>query len=290
MEKIKHKVVGRYVILLLFIIAVLVFVALFQKSDQNLHIYFFDVGQGDAILVEKGEEQVLIDGGPDTSVLSKLGGVMPFWDYKIEYLILTHPHADHLVGLVEVAKRYEIGQIISSDATHTTGEYLEWLKTIKEKNIPHKVGVKGEKWEVGDCSIICEEWEIFYPEESFKDRKVDNLNNTSVVAKMTYGDFSVFLPGDAEREVLDRVASDNNIDSDVLKVAHHGSDNGLTSNFLKAISPELAVISVGKDNKYGHPGKNTLELLKNLKVLRTDLNGDIKLTSNGKNFWIETGK
>lgn len=281
---------ARMVLFGLLVVLTLVWSAVFQTADSKLHIFVFDVGQGDAILVQKADQQVLIDGGPDTSVLSKLGQVMPFWDHKIEYLILTHPHADHLVGLVEVAKRYEVGQIISSDASHTTGEYLEWLKTIKDKNIPYQVAIKGEKWDVGDCQVICQKWEIFYPEESFKDKEISNLNNTSVVAKMVYGDFSVLLPGDAERGVLDEVTSKNDLDSTVLKVAHHGSDNGLTLKFLEAVSPELAVISVGQNNQYGHPGKSTLELLQNIEVLRTDQNGDIQLTSNGENFWIKTGK
>ncbi|MCL5795668.1 MAG: MBL fold metallo-hydrolase [Patescibacteria group bacterium] len=228
---------------------------------------------------------LLIDCGPDSGIVSKLGEVMPFWDRKIDYLLLTHPHADHLSGCIDVLKRYEIGQIIATDAVHTTAEYQQWLELIKDKKIPYKLARAGQEISLDNETKL----DIYWPDESYQNKNVDNLNNTSVVAKLVYYNFSALLLGDAETEVQKSLlkANSQQLKADILKVAHHGSSNGADLNFLKAIAPEIAIISVGKDNKFGHPTSETLKKLEsiNAQILRTDLNGTIEIISNGQTFW-----
>lgn len=280
----QSKKFGRYILLSLFLLAVLVWVAVFQTPNSNLHLFFFDVGQGDAIFIQRKNFQILIDGGPDTKVLSRLGRVMPFYDRKIEYVILTHPHSDHIVGLIEVLKRYQVGQVLATDAPHTTGEYLEFLKLIKEKNLSFDLAIKGKKIETAQISL-----EILHPDKSFKQVQIDNLNNTSVVSRLSFLNFSAILTGDAEKIILDKLSNEmpDKLSANVLKISHHGSEDGLDSLFLKKVSPELAIISVGKDNQFGHPSIKTLKLLEHIKTFRTDQNGTVEIETNGHNFWIK---
>lgn len=268
------------------------------KADENLHIYFLDVGQGDSIYARRMNNfDLLIDGGPGSKILSELGKIMPFYDHKIDYIILTHPHADHLSGLIEVLRRYEVGQIVATDAVHTTAEYQQWLELIRQKNIPYKLARAGEEINL-DSEVKLK---ILWPTESYTNKNVDNLNNTSVVAKLVYNKFSVLLPGDAEEEVQKELLKAENcqpkagnceLKADILKVAHHGSSNGSNINFLKAVDPFVAIISVGKDNKFGHPAPDTLKKLDSVGVqtYRTDQNGTIEITSDGQTYHIKTEK
>jgi len=264
-----------------------------QIPDDKLHVYFLDVGQGDSIYVRTMYNyDILIDGGPDNKVLSELGEVMPFWDRKIDLVILSHPHADHITGLIDVASRYQIGEIIATDAITTSAEYLEWLKLIKDKGI-HLTLVNSINEKKIDSKT-----ELFFlwPKYNYKDAKVDNLNNTSIVFELKQEKFSVLFTGDIEKEtqqelshgeVANRLTSGIN----VLKVPHHGSANFL-EDFLKNVSPNLAVISVGERNKFGHPAESTLKTHKanNIEIFRTDKNGRVEIISNGQTFWTKTEK
>lgn len=278
-----------YILGFLFIAAILVWSAVAQSpKDQNLHLYFLNVGQGDSayILTPSGQD-ILIDGGPDGVVLSELSKVMPFYDRQIDFVILSHPHADHLVGLIEVLKNYEVGEIIATDAIHTSPEYFEWLKIIKEKKVAYKLSFEQKELNVGQVNI-----DFLYPDRSLKDAKIDNLNNTSLVVRLSYGSFSTLFPGDAEEEEQTKLITHNSIrqladKTAILKVPHHGSKDGLSPAFLAAVSPEVAVISVGRDNKYGHPAEITLQKLEkaNVKIYRTDQDGRIEIASDGKKWW-----
>lgn len=268
------------------------------KTDENLHIYFLDVGQGDSIYARRMNNfDLLIDGGPDSKVLSELGKVMPFYDHKIDYIILTHPHADHLSGLIEVLKRYEVGQIVATDAVHTTAEYQQWLELIRQKNIPYKLARAGEEINLDNETKL----KIFWPNESYSDKNVDNLNNTSVIAKLIYNKFSILIPGDAETEVQQSLLKVENcqpkaesckLKADVLKVPHHGSSNASDLNFLKAVDPFVAIISAGKNNQFGHPAPDTLKKLDSVgvQIYRTDQNGTMEITSNGQTYHIKKEK
>ncbi|PIP21369.1 MAG: hypothetical protein COX39_03355 [Candidatus Nealsonbacteria bacterium CG23_combo_of_CG06-09_8_20_14_all_40_13] len=285
-KAIKSDKFGRLTILVLLVTVIFVWTVFFQKPNSNLHIFFFDVGQGDAILVQQKSTQILIDGGPDNKILSKLGRAMPFYDKDIEYMLLTHPHSDHLSGLIDVIKSYHVKSILMTDAVHTTLEYLEFLKQIKDKNIPTSMAKTGEKISLENNV----ELDILYPDKPVA--QVDNLNNTSIVSQLKYDKFTVIFPGDAEKSILDQLAQKygNNLASNVLKVPHHGSKNGLSSSFFNKVSPELVIISVGKNNQFGHPSPQLLKFFENIKVLRTDEKGDIELETNGQNFWLKTQK
>lgn len=284
------------VITVLFFLFSLAWYILTYVVDNKLHFYFLDVGQGDSVYVRKMNNfDLLIDGGPDNKVISELGAVMSFWDRKIDYIILTHPHADHVTGLIEVIKRYEIGQILGTDATHTTNEYLEFLRIIKEKNIPYRLVRAGDRFDLTNDIAI----DIFWPEYSFYDREVNNLNNTSVVAKLTYNSFSTLFTGDIEEEVQKQLSNNirndqrnNPLQSAILKVAHHGSANGSYEAFIKLVKPEAVVIQSGKGNQFGHPAKSTLEKYHELngQIFRTDTNGRVEIITNGNNYQIRTRK
>lgn len=274
----------------LFILAIAAWLAVWQFSDKNLHIYFLDVGQGDSIYARKMNNfDLLIDGGPNSKVLSELGIVMPFWDHEIDYIILTHPHADHISGLIEVIKRYQVGQILATDAVTATNEYQEFLKLVKERNIPFRLVRTGDEF-VLDSKVKLN---IFWPNYSFSDRKINNLNNTSIVAKLSYNNFSVLFTGDAESEVqLKLLAISDKLLATILKVPHHGSKNGGNQEFFQAVNPKISVICVGKNNMFGHPTKFTLDLLKsiNSQIYRTDQNGRVEIISDGQTFWTKSEK
>lgn len=282
----------KYVLGILAIFAILIWIALWQKPDNNLHAYFLDVGQGDSIYVRTmNNTDLIIDGGPNNEVLTELSKIMPFYDRKIDYLILTHPHSDHISGLIEVIKRYEIGQIISSDATHTSAEYLEWLTIIKEKNIPFKLTRDGDLINLDQDTNL----KIFWPKESYLNKTVENLNNVSVVAKLSYHDIDFMFTGDAEKEVQTQIIKNHSKDelqSEIYKVAHHGSDNAASESFIKVVKPELSVICVGENNKFGHPQKVILDLLAKAasQIFRTDQNGRIEVISDGQKYWTKSKK
>jgi len=274
------------IIICLFITAIIVWIFVFAQENKGLlEIVFFDVGQGDAEFIETpSKQQILIDGGPDMSVLEKLGKAMPFYDRYIDLVILTHPEQDHMNGLIEVIKRYNIGAIITSGVIRDTQEYKEWINIIKQRNIPVYAVKAGEVLDLGDNVKM----EILYPLESFYTKELSDTNKTSVVAKLVYGNFETLFTGDIEKSSeTELVNSGEDISADIIKIAHHGSKTSTTEAFLNAVNAFLAVIEVGKDNSYGHPHQEVLDRLKNLEILQTAQKGDIKIISNGISFEIK---
>ncbi|MCL5410961.1 MAG: MBL fold metallo-hydrolase [Patescibacteria group bacterium] len=291
---------------LLITLAVFIWVAVVRSpSGTGCNIYFFDVGQGDAALIEKGNFQILIDGGPDDKILSEIGKAMPLTDRKIEVVILTHPHADHLVGINQILDRYEVGKIYSTGVIHTTNAYLEFLDKINPpaggKNISLEVPDVAEEITPFDNGKLRFLWPG--KRDVGKSAEDNNLNNTSLVSRFCYFDHCVLLPGDLETDGQEEMfsyysskqsevpaeksannnsqpsASNNNIfQSEILKVAHHGSVNGTNQKLLDIVKPKFAVISVGADNKFGHPHAGTLDLLQkaNIQYYRTDRDGTVE--------------
>jgi len=265
-------------------IIILLGVSFYQSFEESrgLEVDFFDVGQGDAILIKTPDHQrILIDGGPNNAVVNKLGENLPFFDKEIDLVILTHPHADHLVGLIEVLKRYEVKKILSTGVAHPTPDYLTWLEEIKKQNVPMEIAKAGETLDFGSGIKM----EIFYPVEDLAGKQVENLNNTSIVGKLIFGRTSFLFTGDAEMEVWDELISRGiDLKADVLKVAHHGSKNATSKNFLEKVQPKFAIISVGENNSFGHPSRIILNYLENIgaQILRTDEQGDVKITSDGE--------
>lgn len=259
----------------------------FSNESKALEVDFFDVGQGDSALIKTPDHQkILIDGGPTNAVVEKLGENMPFYDKEIDLMILTHPHADHLVGLIEVLKRYKVKKILATGAINSTPDYLAWLDEIKKENVPMEIAKAGQTFDFGEKLKM----EIFSPTEDFVGKQPDNLNNTSIVAKLIFGDTSFLFTGDAEKEVEDKlIANSVDLKADVLKVGHHGSKNASGQEFLGAVKPKFAVISVGAKNTFGHPNPLTLEHLKKIgaEIFRTDQDGDVKIISDGLRLEIK---
>lgn len=278
----------KFSLLFLAIIACLTTAAVFNHPDGKLHVYFFNVGQGDAIFIKGIEGQkILIDGGPDNSVLSELGRRMNFYDHDIDLLVLTHPDSDHLTGLIDVLKRYKIKQVLVTGIMDNSPEYEAWEKLINEKHVPIKLAEKGETIEAGPETKL----DVLNPSHYLVNQITEDTNDTSIVLKLSYKNISMLFTGDAEEKVGEDFLRGNfNIKANILKVSHHGSRNGLNNNknVLEKIKPDLAIISVGK-NRYGHPDGSVLGLLneENIKNLRTDENGTIEVISDGQSYQIK---
>lgn len=252
-------------------------------SDKRLHIVFCDVGQGDAIFIRTPSgSDILVDGGPDDSVLSCLAKHMPFWDRNIELMFLTHPDADHVTGLVDVIKRYRVIRFYTSKVEAKTDVYKEFLKTLKENNTKQNYLWQGDKFTFKDDLKI----EALWPTHEWEGL---TTNSFSVAQLLSYKSFSLLLTGDLDAQQMEEIESFAG-EIDLLKVPHHGSKTGLADQFLDISDPDLAVISVGKKNRYGHPSPIILELLKEkgIKTLRTEQNGEVEIISDGK-IWRVKG-
>lgn len=279
-----------YIFIILLLTAVFLGAEIVKSPKANeLAVFFFNVGQGDAEMIQKGNFQVLIDGGPDDKVLSEIGKVMPLSDRKIDVMILSHPHADHLVGLNQVLDRYEVGTIYSTGVSYTSNQYLEFLGKIKDRNIDYKIPKEGDTLDLPEIGKI----HFLWPGERFKQQTVENLNNTSEIVQFCAELHCALLGGDAEieeqTEMLGYYSQQNALDqlkSEILKIPHHGSSNGAGEEFFKAISPKYAVISAGADNQFGHPHAVTLELLNKLgiQIFRTDRDGTIRFVVGAAGF------
>lgn len=268
-------------LLFLFIATVILWSkVLVAQEESGLDVFFYDVGQGDAIHIRNSENQdILIDGGPNSEIINKLGQNIPFYEDKIELVILTHPHEDHIAGLIHVLKKYNVEQILCSDINEASATIEEWNSIIKEKNINVKKAVMGQRIDFNQARM-----DILHPSINYK---TDNVNNDSVVSRLVYGETSFIFTGDAEREAEEEIlsnTSDINISSDVLKVGHHGSKSSSTKGLFSAINPVYGIISAGKDNKYNHPHEETLKKLEdgNIEIFRTDKDGDIRCHTDGK--------
>jgi len=253
----------------------------YAQPDNLLHIYFLDVGQGDAILISTTDHQhILIDGGPDGSVVSQLDSILPVWDRQLDMIILTHPHADHSAGLLAVLKRYSVERFIYSGAPYSTDTYESLLTVLQEQNIPVQIASAGQQYTFGDVSL-----DLLWPMagQPFS----QDPNETSLVTWLRYGNFSTLLMGDASANNEQTLLSSGTIsDIDVLKVGHHGSQYSTSPAFLSVAKPEVAVIEVGANNNFGHPTQTTLNHLGDARVTiyRTDQNGTVEVTTDGTKY------
>lgn len=254
------------------------------ERHQELLVSFLDVGQGDAIFIEApGGAQILIDGGPSDAILEKLGRRMPFWDRSIDLVVATHPHSDHITGLIGVMNRYRVGAVIDSGESYTTPEFLAWSALLEEKHVPVYHAMAGQKISFGKGKKI--QFTILYPREG-DSRDHKNVHDANVVSLLSYGSTTFLFMGDAERPT-ERALLENNKDilnADVLKVGHHGSKTSSGEAFLFAVSPRVAVIEVGRKNRYGHPTKEVLNRLEKIgiPVFRTDSDGDVTIRTSGR--------
>jgi len=281
---------------LLFIIAFLVWIGVFGKfqadTANDLKIYFLNVGQGDSeyIKMPSGED-ILIDGGPDNSVLSELGKVMASGDRKIDLVILTHPHADHLTGLIDVINRFEIGQVWETGVEYSSSSYDAWKNLLNKKGISDQFASANLAKQFNDVkiSVLYPLLILKNPSDSDADQNIDNLNNSSIILELNFNQFSALFLGDAEINAQNQILNSMK-HYNVVKIAHHGSGNGLNSNLMKIAQPNIAVIEVGAKNTYGHPAPITISFLKNLatQIYRTDQDGTVGVYTNGQTWSIKT--
>lgn len=251
-------------------------------QEESLLVYFLNIGQGDATLIRTPDDQdIIIDGGPDNTLIKKLGTYLPFYDHKIETIILTHPDSDHVSGLVEVLRRYQVDRVLLTQVLSDTPSYQAFLNELEKNKINLVIINSPQKIDLGGGVFF----DIFYPTESFEDKEVESTNNTSISGKLIYDNTSIMLTGDLEVE--ESLLDDGlNLKSDIYHVGHHGSNNANDLKFVSAVDPQYAIISVGANNRYGHPQYRTLKNLEKVKanILRTDELGDIIFYSDGQKF------
>lgn len=261
----------KYLIDLLILLLLVVYLLALKTPADNLSIIACDVGQGDAILVQKGNNQILIDGGPDNSVLTCLGKYMPFWDRTIELVILTHPEKDHFGGLIDVFQTYKVDKFGSNNDKSSSLDYEVLINEVGGSGTDSITLTDGVSLRLGMIYL-----DILHPAIDNKD---NDLNNNGVVVFLKYDNFKALFPADIGNEVSDSLSLVQKIQNiNYIKVNHHGSKNGLSEKLLQITNPDVAVVSVGGDNRYGHPHKEILVLLEkyNVEILRTDEKGDIK--------------
>ena len=294
----------KYSFALLLLVAVVVWFAVLTDQDKDkLHLIACDVGQGDAILAIQGEYQVLIDGGPGSGVTACLDNNLPFYDRTIEMVVLTHPQSDHYRGLIDVFERYSVEYLLATGLDSDSQGYKELKDAVRINGTETVSPDSGKLIRVGEMLL-----EVVHPSSAFlASESTDhvlsvvsenhvlgsftssrNPNDFSVVVNLSYGEFDALLTGDIGPEVIDQVLLTGYVtDVEYLKVPHHGSKNGLTQELLDTSTPEIAVISVGK-NQWGHPHEEVLEMLEEFGIdtLRTDMNGEVEVVSDGIRWWV----
>lgn len=258
------------------------------RSPDLLEVTFFDVGQGDSIFIEtpKGH-QILIDGGPSGVILEKLSQEMPFYDKDIDLIILTHPDHDHYFGLLKVLENYEVENIIWTGVVRETAEWQKWNELLEKEGADIRIAEAGQKIGFQPDLFL----EVLFPLEKMEGKEVKNVNDTSIVARLVFEDTSFFFTGDITQKAEALLAEEYDfLESDVLKISHHGSGSSTSKEFLKSVSPGVAVIQVGENNSFGHPAPEVLAKLEEfgIEVLRTDIDGDIKIISEGEYLNLKT--
>lgn len=288
-----------YALFLLLVVAILIWSPIVVFGfNSGVKVWFFDVGQGDAEFLDFADgNQVLIDGGPDVEILQRLGKAMPFYDKSIDLIILTHPHKDHVFGLIEVLNRYDVERVIMPKINFKSSFYKEFMNIIKLKNISVDYLSSGDSLEIGDYSRFdfispdsngAKEDEFGMETESFGSKGQD-LNDVSLVSKFIYGNIAILFTGDAGVDIESNIIRKGyNLKSDILKVGHHGSKYSSSEEFLKSVNPDYAIIQSGAGNRYGHPTQQTLSRLSDIgaKIFRNDLNGDIVFESDGNLIFL----
>jgi len=269
-------------IFLLLSATIFIFYLDFQDSHRKLTFAMLDIGQGDALFIESPTgTQILVDGGPPKKILSALASVMSPFDRSIDAIIITNPDQDHIGGFLDVLKIYKVDRVFEPGTISDSKIYQNLKDEIKIKNISKILAKKGMRLHFGGGAVM----DILFPD---RDMSGWERNDGSVVARLSYGNTSIMLTGDATTKTEKIILSGTPkvaLASDILKVGHHGSRTSTSYAFVQAVAPEYAIISDGEDNKYGHPHKETLDILAQFKakVMRTDLFGTVVMKSDGKN-------
>lgn len=263
-----------------------IIIGIASATTNDLTIHFLDVGQGDSELIQFNGKNVLIDGstqdmGPRVESYLRTHGVS-----SLDLLVVTHPHEDHIGGLITILNDIPVEQVLDSGQVHTTSTFEDFLNLIDQKNIPYAAAERGQTINLDPMLKI----EVLSPPATHFS---GDLNQNSVVLKVTYNKVSFLLMGDAGIEAENSLlSSEYNLTSDILKVGHHGSSSSSSAAFLNAVKPAVSIIEVGAGNSYGHPTQKTLSALQSTgsEIYRTDTNGDIVVTTDGLGYTISTEK
>ena len=252
-----------------------------NNVDGSLSVHFIDVGQGDCIYINQGEYNMLIDAGNNEDGEKLVSYLKSLNVNGFDYVIGTHPHEDHIGGMDDIINNFEIENYYMPDKLSTTKTFEDVLDALDAKGLSYNVPKIDDEFKLGDATF-----KVIYSGDDTND-----INDSSIVLKMTYGDNTFLFTGDATSNV-EEIILNKDIKSDVLKVAHHGSSYSSTTEFLDKVDPKYAIISVGTNNSYNHPASITLQKLSNrdIKVYRTDLDGTIIFTSDGTNLSVQTKK
>lgn len=281
-ELLRPKWLWRWLLAGLAVASISVFYIASAQPDGLAHIYFLDVGQGDSIFIKTADNhRILVDGGPDVSVVNKLDHLLPVWDRRLDLVVLTHPHADHAAGLIEVFECYRVDEFLYNGATYESETYNTLLSLVKNKDIPIQISDAGDYYTFASSQL-----DIIHPVDEYQE--FDDPNDSSIVASFRYRDFSVLLTGDIGVGVEADLSNSGSLsDVDVVKVAHQGSRTSTSQSFLDAVDPEVGVISVGY-NSFGHPHQEVLSRLQasNVELYRTDENGTVEIVTDGIRYDI----
>jgi competence protein ComEC len=256
--------------------------------DGRLHLYFLDVGQGDAILLRSpGGRWILVDGGPDPLLLaSRLGQIMPFWQRRLDLVVATHTDQDHLAGLVAALERYRVARVMVSAAEGTSALEAFWREAVAAEGAEVILAQQGTCLDLGHAVRL----EVLHPPPTPLPADKGDTNRNSLVLQIRYGHFQALLTADIDAPAEEHLlASGMPLGSTLLKVSHHGAGSATSARFLEAVRPQLAVISVGQ-NRFGHPSPQVLERLvaAGARMLRTDEQGTIVCSTDGRECWIRT--
>ncbi|MBE6686328.1 MAG: MBL fold metallo-hydrolase [Ruminococcaceae bacterium] len=290
MRRAKSSKIMTYVIAAILILTS-IFIYSFQKEksrlapsgDSSFTVYMIDVGQGDCAFIDNGDKDILIDAGTNESSDDMVSTLYELGVEDIEYVFFTHPHEDHIGGGDEILRNFDVKNVVMPDAESDTACYRDVMHEIENTGARLEYACAGDKFKIGDA-----DFDILSPEEG---AFYSNENLYSLMIRIQYGDVKYLFAGDAEKHNENIVLEDyyDMLDCDVLSVGHHGSYTSSGKDFLEAVSPEIALISVGEGNMYGHPHTETLAELKNYteNIYRTDRHGTVIIGSDGKRLWVE---
>jgi competence protein ComEC len=280
----------KWLVLPLLLVAILVWSVALTMPDDKLHVSFLDVGQGDAILIQTPNGQdILIDGGPDPQKINlELSERLPFWDRTMDLVVSTQPQADHVTGLVEVLQRYRVEQVLDPGVSYDSVIYQEYIRLIEDEEIEYNVARAGQEIDLSQGIKM----EVLNPPDSLWEGTDDDVDNNSVVLRLSWGKVSFLFTADIRAEAeFELIGQRANLKSTVLKIGHHGSKTSTTSQFLAAVDPEVAVICVGANNTFGHPSAEVvgrlIDRLGEGSVYRTDEDGTVEFFTDGEKLWVK---
>jgi competence protein ComEC len=284
------KVPKKWVISPLLLAAILIWVAVLNAPDDKLHVSILDVGQGDAILIQTPSHQnILIDGGPSPRAIDlELSKKLPFWDKTIDLAILTEPQADHMAGLIEVLRNYKVKQVFEPGIAYDSTTYQQWLSLVESMKVGHETAHAGQKIELGDGIKI----DVLHPPSPLLQGTSDDVDNNGLTLRLGWDRISFLFTSDIGKEAeWYLIAQRANLKSTVLKVSHHGSLTSTSEQFVAAVNPEVAVISVGTDNRFALPRSEVVDRLVtrlgNERIYFTSTQGTLEFITDGKGLWLK---